>query len=86
MKPQWDALASAFNSDSNGGVIICEMERDEIPRREFNVQSYPQIKLFTADDKRNPIKYNGTRNVEHFESWLEDWSPKYAEYVRNNPE
>ena len=67
MKETWEILANAFNSEPEGGVLICEFENNEIPRDVFGISIYPTMMFYKANDKENPILYESWRDLDYFE-------------------
>mmetsp|Transcript_30763 Transcript_30763/g.52034 ORF Transcript_30763/g.52034 Transcript_30763/m.52034 type:complete len:498 (+) Transcript_30763:36-1529(+) len=75
LAPIWEELGEHFEDNSN--MIIAKMDAtaNEIEVDGVEVESYPQLYLFPANDKSNPIHYQGERELEGFVSFLEEQVP-----------
>ena len=59
----WKELAEEINANDATGVIIAQMEFDEIPE-EMEITDVPTMLLFVSNNKENPVNYDGDRKPE----------------------
>jgi len=74
LAPIWDDLGSEFENNSN--VVIAKMDAtaNEIDVPGVNVKGFPTIYYFPGNDKANPVKYEGGRELDDFISFLQSTS------------
>ncbi|ODQ67669.1 protein disulfide isomerase [Nadsonia fulvescens var. elongata DSM 6958] len=76
LAPIYQELGEYFEDDDN--VIIGQVDAtaNDIPER---IPGYPTIKLYKANDKKNPVEYRGARNLEALIEFIEQNSKAEAE-------
>jgi protein disulfide isomerase len=83
LSPVWDELATRLKDTDS--VVIAKINADDNDVQHITqVQGFPTLVLFPANNKKNPLKYNGERNIEDIESWLSEnvdipWGNKKSE-------
>ena len=78
MKPDWDKLGSAYEGSS---VIIGDADctKEQELCSEYGVQGYPTIKYFTAETGKDGADYQGGRDYDSLEKFVEDTLAKSCE-------
>lgn len=71
LAPKYEELAEKFADIPS--LIIAKMDStaNEIDHPKVNIQGFPTIKFFPANDPNNPIDYDGGRDVASFVSFLQ---------------
>jgi len=71
LDPKYKKLAKSLSK--NGKIVIAKMDAtaNDVPPP-FDVTGFPTIYFVPANDKRNPIKYEGGREVEDMKQYLLD--------------
>jgi protein disulfide-isomerase A1 len=70
LAPVWEELGEKFAS--NGNVVVAKMDSTANEIDELDVESYPQIYLFPAHNKDNPVLYEGEHDLESLVAFLEE--------------
>lgn len=72
MKPDWDKLGSTYEGSSSVVIadVDCTVEQDLCS--DFGVRGYPTLKYFTADTGREGEAYNGGRDYEALETFVQE--------------
>jgi protein disulfide-isomerase A1 len=70
--PIYEELATNLKHNTN--LIIAKMDSTQNEVESVSVQGFPTIKFFPANDKLNPIDFNGERTVEGFTKFLTEKS------------
>lgn len=64
----------AGNLKHNTNLVIAKMDSTANEVENVSVQGFPTIKFFPANNKANPIDFNGDRTVEGFTRFLQEHS------------
>mmetsp|Transcript_3337 Transcript_3337/g.12086 ORF Transcript_3337/g.12086 Transcript_3337/m.12086 type:complete len:201 (+) Transcript_3337:60-662(+) len=71
MKPAWDQLAGEYEGSS---VLVadvdCTVEKDLCEK--YEVRGYPTVKYFTAETGKDGESYNGSRNLEDLQAFVQE--------------
>jgi protein disulfide-isomerase A1 len=70
LAPIYEELAG--NLKHNKNLIIAKMDSTANEVESVSVQGFPTIKFFPANNKNNPIDFNGERTVEGFTKFLNE--------------
>ncbi|OQR89966.1 disulfide-isomerase [Thraustotheca clavata] len=78
LAPKYDELAESFSEVDS--IVIAKMDatENEIDHPKVDVKGFPTIIFFPADDKANPITYEGAREVEGFTEFLKKNAKKFT--------
>ena len=68
MVPIYDELAKNLKHNTN--LVIAKMDSTVNEVESVSVQGFPTIKFFPANNKSNPMDFNGDRTVEGFTKFL----------------
>jgi protein disulfide-isomerase A1 len=69
LEPLYNELAA--NLKSNTGIVIAKMDSTANEVEEVSIQGFPTIKFWPANNKSNPIDFEGDRTVEGFTKFLQ---------------
>lgn len=71
LEPVYAELAAKLKSHKN--IVIAKMDStaNEIEVPGVEVKGFPTLFLFKGDDKSNPIKYEGARELDDMLTYLE---------------
>ena len=69
LAPIYEELALKYKG--NKGIKIAEFDLSKNDFDLFDINSYPKVVLFKANDKRNHIIFSGNRTVEEFSQFIE---------------
>lgn len=70
LSPKYDELGSLFEGFSNLVTVAkVDATANDVPDE---VQGFPTIRLYKADDKKNPIEYKGSRTVEDLAKFISE--------------
>ena len=70
LAPIYEELAKKLSTNEHIKLTEIDATVNEIPGAEIN--GYPTLKLYKADNKKHPINYNGDRTVEEIEKFLKE--------------
>ena len=71
MKPAWDKLMDAFADSKTALVADVDCTASGKPLCDSNgVQGFPTIKLWPGKDKKNPVDFDGSRDLDGFTAFL----------------
>jgi protein disulfide-isomerase A1 len=70
LEPIYEELAKKLENDEHVRIVRIDSTENEIPNVQIN--GYPTLKLYRAEDKRYPIPYDGERTVEAMEKFLKE--------------
>jgi protein disulfide-isomerase A1 len=70
LEPIYERVAA--NYKNNDKILIAKIEAT-LNELETPIDGFPTIKLYPADDKLNPIVYNGERNFESIVMFIEEF-------------
>ncbi|OQR92802.1 protein disulfide-isomerase [Achlya hypogyna] len=78
LAPKYEELAEAFSEVDS--IVIAKMDatENEIDHPKVDVKGFPTIIFFPANDKANPITYEGAREVEGFTDFLKKNAKKFS--------
>jgi len=70
LAPIWDELAAKYSKDDN--VVIAKMDAtaNEIDVEGLSVKGFPTIYFFKGNDKTHPIKFEESRELDDFVTFL----------------
>lgn len=70
LAPKYQELAESFSDVDS--ILIAKMDatENEIDHANVNVEGFPTILFFPANDKANPVQYSGERDVAGFTAFL----------------
>ena len=69
LAPKYEELAKKMRKHKDVKIVEVDATANEYPDI-FTVRGYPTLYLLKADDKKNPIQYNGSRETKDMKSWL----------------
>ena len=72
LEPVYEELAKKMKKNENLKLVQIDSTKNEIPG--IQIQGYPTLMLYRANDKKNPITYNGPRTLEEMEKFLKEQS------------
>lgn len=78
LAPTWDALGAKFRGNPN--IVIAKMDAtaNEIDEKGLEVKGFPSLFFIKGNDKANPIKYDGGRELDNLVDYaLEHGSHKH---------
>ena len=78
MKPDWDKLGSKY-ADSSVVIGDADCTKEQALCSDYGVQGYPTIKYFTAETGKDGESYNGGRDFDSLEKFVEDKLAKSCE-------
>merc|ERR1711879_9773 len=55
-----------------GSIVIAKIDATSNDVAGVDVEGFPTIKLWRADNKADPLDYDGDRDVDSFLAWLEE--------------
>jgi len=69
LAPKYDELGSKLSKET--GIVIAKMDAtaNDVPPQ-FQVQGFPTLFFVPKNNKRNPIKYEGGREVDDFIKYI----------------
>ena len=72
LAPTWEQLGEKYQDSNN--VVIAKMDAtaNEIDVEGVEVQGFPTLYFFKGNDKSNPIKYDGERELEALIKFVEE--------------
>jgi len=81
LEPIYDELAKKLKDEPSVVIAKIDATANDSPVAEYAAKGYPTIFYAPANSKKNPIKYEGAREVKDFYKWLQEkktlpWSPK----------
>lgn len=72
MAPIYDEVARNLKHNTN--LVIAKMDSTLNEVESVSIQGFPTIKFFPANNKSNPLDFNGERTVEGFTKFLTEQS------------
>lgn len=74
MAPTWEELATKYKDDSNIVIGDFDATANELVLDNYKsvVKGYPTILWIPKNDKQNPVKYAGGRELDDFEKWIKE--------------
>lgn len=72
---RWDLLITKIDGDKHNEIAV-----------KYHVHSYPTIILFFPKGEKKPVYFNGPRNFDHFNEWIEKNAKPVLEIKRETPE
>ncbi|CAK4268707.1 unnamed protein product [Aphanomyces euteiches] len=78
LAPKYEQLAESFAGVDS--IVIAKMDatENEIDHPKVDVKGFPTIFFFPANDKANPVAYEGAREVAGFTSFLKEHAKKFT--------
>lgn len=70
MAPIYDELGEKFKSVPNVVIAKIDATANDIDPS-FGIRGFPTLKLFRANEKKNPLDYNGDRTLEDMIKFLQ---------------
>lgn len=72
LEPIYDSLAKKLKDEPN--VVIAKMDAtaNDSPQPKYQAKGYPTILYAPANNKQNPIKFEGAREVKAMYDWLKE--------------
>jgi len=77
LAPIYDELAANLKHNTN--LVIAKMDSTANEVESVSVQGFPTIKFWPANNKSNPMDFNGDRTVEGFTKFLKENSVNTVE-------
>jgi thiol-disulfide isomerase/thioredoxin len=78
-KPEWDKFKDEYNGKDIGEMKIVCTEKDcsessdaKLNKSEYDVESYPTIKVFVDKDMNNPIEYDAKITHDRLKMFIEE--------------
>jgi thiol-disulfide isomerase/thioredoxin len=78
-KPEWDKFKDEYNGKHIGKLnIICtpkdcsETSEAKLNKDEYDVESYPTIKVYIDKDMKNPIEYDAKITHDRLKMFIEE--------------
>ncbi|KDO30563.1 hypothetical protein SPRG_04464 [Saprolegnia parasitica CBS 223.65] len=78
LAPKYDELAEAFSEVDSIMIAKMDATENEIDHPKVDVKGFPTIIFFPANDKANPVTYEGAREVEGFTDFLKKNAKKFS--------
>lgn len=74
MAPTWEELATKYKDDSSIVIGDFDATANELMLDTYKelVKGYPTILWIPKNDKQNPVKYAGGRELDDFEKWIKE--------------
>lgn len=69
LAPVYEELAGLYTGNDKVVVAKLDHTENEVPDK---ISGYPTLKLYPAGDKANPIVYDGPRNLESLQKFIEE--------------
>lgn len=77
LAPKYDELAESFAEVSSIMIAKMDATENEIDHPKVDVKGFPTIIFFPANDKANPVTYDGAREVSGFTEFLKQNAKKF---------
>jgi protein disulfide-isomerase A1 len=77
LAPKYEELAESFADVKSIMIAKIDAEANEVDHPGVDVKGFPTILFFPANDKQNPIAYDGERDVEGFTKFLKQHAQKF---------
>jgi protein disulfide isomerase family A protein 3 len=76
LEPKYNELGDKFKDSTD--VVIAKMDAtaNDSPHAKYQAKGYPTIFFAPANDKENPIPFNGEREVDAMYKWIKDRAQK----------
>jgi hypothetical protein len=68
LAPHWDEAAKLIAGNPN--VVIAKIDSTLNEVEGISIRGFPTLKFFPANDKANPIDFEGERTTEGIITWL----------------
>ncbi|RHY25784.1 hypothetical protein DYB32_008102 [Aphanomyces invadans] len=78
LAPKYDELAENFASVESIMIAKMDATENEVDHPNVDVKGFPTIFFFPANDKANPIPYEGARDVAGFTEFLKKHATKFT--------
>ena len=70
MAPTWEDLSTQVGSDVVVAELDCDAHRDL--GQTYGIRGFPTIKLFKKGEDKEPVAYQGARDIKAFKTFLEN--------------
>eukprot|EP01061_Rhynchopus_euleeides_P036030 TRINITY_DN606_c0_g2_i1.p2 TRINITY_DN606_c0_g2~~TRINITY_DN606_c0_g2_i1.p2 ORF type:complete len:520 (+),score=274.82 TRINITY_DN606_c0_g2_i1:102-1562(+) len=70
LEPVYNDLAKAFKNSKNLVIAKIDSTANEVSNKAYKAGGFPTILFAPANDKANPIKYEGQRELEDMVDWI----------------
>ena len=70
LAPKWESFAKDIAGEENIIVAKIDATANDFPQQLFPVSGFPTLYYVPANNKQNPIKYEGDREVKDFISFV----------------
>jgi len=75
LEPIYNQLAEELKDVK--GLVIAKMDSTANEVESVEVRGYPTLKFYSKDNKKNPVDYDGERDLEGFKKYLSEKSTAY---------
>jgi protein disulfide-isomerase A1 len=84
LAPIYDQLAEDLKDVKD--LVIAKMDSTANEVDGVEIRGYPTLKFYPKDSKKNPIDFDGERQLDDFKTWLKEKSTAYKRYLESKAE
>jgi len=84
LAPIWDQLAAELKEVPH--LVIAKMDATANEVDGVDIRGFPTLKFYKKGDKKNPVDYDGERDLDSIKNWLKENSEQYKHFISNKSE